>query len=122
MQSAGESYFGTIVSKACPQSLQRYSKIGICVISPDQLSFDDPACTQSAMKTLVSPSLAPWRFDAQINFFPSFVNIGNPSNPSSKVICCSPVPSRLITNRSKLGLRGSRLLTFDAKIIWRPLG
>src|SRR5262245_51252996 len=84
-QLAGESYRGTIFSKPCPQSLQRYSKIGIAF--PKDQSLDEPVSTQSAMKTFVSPSVFAFRLDPQTSFFPSFVNIGNPSNPSSKVTC-----------------------------------
>src|SRR2546425_3791885 len=73
MQSAGESCRGTICSKARPQSLQRYSKSGIDCCFLDQLLLADTVSTQSAMKTFVSPSLAPLRVEPQIRFFPSFV-------------------------------------------------
>ena len=58
------------------------------------------------MNTLVSVSVLPLRLEAQIKCLPSLVNIGKPSKPSSNVICCSPVPSRLTRNKSKFGLRG----------------
>lgn len=37
--------------------------------------------TQSAMKTFVSCGSLALRFEAQTRFFPSGLNIGNPSNP-----------------------------------------
>ncbi len=51
---------------------------------------------QSAMKTLVSPSTFPSRFDAKTRCLPSGENMGKPSNVSLKVIRSRPVPSRLI--------------------------
>ena len=53
-------------------------------------------CTQSAMKTLVSPSAFALRLDANTSFFPSGENIGKPSNVSLKLIRSRPVPSTLI--------------------------
>src|SRR5690606_20626708 len=41
------------------------------------------AGTQSAIKTLVSPSLAALRFEAKTSFLPSGENIGKPSKVSS---------------------------------------
>ncbi len=38
--------------------------------------------TQSAMKTFVSPTRLPFRFEANTSFRPSGENIGNPSKPS----------------------------------------
>ncbi len=37
---------------------------------------------QSAMKTFVSPTRFPFRFEAKTSFFPSGENIGKPSKPS----------------------------------------
>src|SRR5262249_34046700 len=81
----------------------------------------DAGCgAPSAMNTFVSPGCVACRFDSQISFLPSCVNIGKPSKFSSNVICCSPVPSRLIRKRSKLPPLGSFM--FEAKMICRPLG
>ena len=76
--------------------------------------------TQSAMNTLVSPSIFALRFDAKTRCRPSGENIGKPSNVSLNVTCSSPVPSRLIRKTSKLRCCGS--LTFDAKISRLPSG
>jgi radical SAM superfamily enzyme YgiQ (UPF0313 family) len=49
--------------------------------------------TQSAMNTFVSPRTFPFRLLAKTSFFPSRLNIGNPSKVSFRVTRSSPVPS-----------------------------
>ena len=53
------------------------------------------------MKTLVSCGTLPLRPEIQTSCLPSGLNMGNASNPSSKVICWRPLPSRPKRLRSK---------------------
>ena len=58
-------------------------------------------CTQSAIKTFVSPSDFAFRFDPNTSCFPSGENIGKPSKVALNVTCSRPVPSRLTKKMSK---------------------
>ena len=57
--------------------------------------------TQSAIKMFVSCGAVPFRLDAHTRCLPSELNIGNASKPGYAVTRSSPVPSSLMTKRSK---------------------